>query len=237
MKTHFGNLEAVIFDMDGTLIEHTWKAEQLTQALYDKFAPELEPISKEIFFEEYFSRSVDLWYMMVDGVIDGDIAQLYGYRNTLRSLNLDDTLAYQMKNAWHELVLEEAQPFADTYTVLETIRPHFKTAIITNGFNSLQQAKLQKYRLCDYVDACFISEQVGFHKPDTRIFYHALKHFENISPQAALYVGDSPESDIKGATTAGFHAVLITKREKSYIPPSDVPTIRTLSDLLPYLFQ
>ena len=105
--------------MDGTLIEHTWRLERICQELFDAFAGKLAPVTSDDFFACYWEKSVDMWHMMVAGVLDGETAAVYGYANTLRMLGLDETLAEPMLNCWRDLVLQEAVPFEDTYPVLQ----------------------------------------------------------------------------------------------------------------------
>ncbi len=232
--TYFTNIDAVLFDMDGTLIKHTWQLSQITEALFAKFSQPLSPLSCEEFYDIFWQKNADMWYMMVDGAIDGQTAQLYSYTNTLRTLQKDPSLAPDMVTYWTELVLQEAVPFGDTNTILQTVRAHFTTGIVTNGFISLQRAKLKQYQLDTAVDFCLISEEVGFHKPDIRLFQEALQRAGNISPARAVFVGDTLSADIEGALNAGFHTVFMNHRDDQTPPPS-VPKIKNLSELLALL--
>jgi len=229
----FEHIKAVLFDMDHTLIKHTWKFDEITTALHRHFERELHPITADEFFELFWSKSIDLWYMMMDGVIDGDDAQLYSYINTLRALEKDTSLAPQMVDTWRKLVLSEISLFDDTLSVLDTLRQHFTLGIVTNGFATMQRAKLNHYKLDDWVDFSLVSEEAKSHKPDTRIFELALEKAGNIAPNEAVFVGDNPNTDIKGAIDAGIHAVFIATNGAT--PPANVPIINRLSDLFSLL--
>jgi putative hydrolase of the HAD superfamily len=220
--------------MDGTLIEHTWQLSQICQELYAEFAEQLAPVTVDEFFDLYWTKSADMWHMMVDGIIDGELAAIYGYANTLRTLGLDVNLAEPMLIAWREMVLEEAVPFEDTYEVLDAVRKTYKTGILTNGFKVLQRLKIDKYRLGDYVDFTLVSEEAGYHKPDPRIFKRALELADCALPEETLYVGDNPVTDIQGALNAGITPILMNV--SSIInPPSEVIKISRLTELLDLL--
>ena len=75
----FSGITTIIFDMDGTLIRHTWQLNEITEALFARFASHLAPITQDEFFENFWPRTEDMWYMMVDGVLDGDTAAKYSY--------------------------------------------------------------------------------------------------------------------------------------------------------------
>ncbi len=229
----FSGIKSILFDMDGTLIKHTWQYHEITTALFDAFAEKLAPFTGEQFYEVFWSKNFDMWYMMLDGVIDGDTAQVYSYINTLRHLKLDESLAPQMVDVWVQLVLKEAAPFDDTIHVLNTLREKYTLGIVTNGFATMQRAKIQHYNLAQHVDFTMVSEEIGYHKPDPRIFDAALKQAGDISPQQAIFIGDNLQTDIAGALNTGIHPVWIAGN--GYTPPDGVTVIERLSDLLPLL--
>lgn len=227
----FGQITTIIFDMDGTLIEHTWRLSQITETLFKRFAAALAPVTHDQFYDRFWSKNEDMWYMMVDGVLSGEMAAKYSYVNTLRSLGQDISLAQPMLAYWHELVLQEAKPFGDTLTVLEGLRPNYTTGIVTNGFAILQRAKIEQYDFGRYVDFVLVSEEVGYHKPDKRIFLQALKAAGQPLPQQTLYVGDSLASDIEPAREIGLIPILMNPRD-DLEPPAGVIKIKQLTTLL-----
>ncbi len=81
--------------------------------------------------------------------------------------------------------------------------------IITNGFTSLQQTRLERTGLRDHFDLLIISEEVGVAKPDARIFDYALAQAGNPSRDRVLMVGDTAESDIRGGVNAGLATLLV----------------------------
>ncbi len=230
----FSGIKSILFDMDGTLIKHTWQYHQITAALFEAFAEELSPLTSEEFYEVFWTKNVDMWYMMIDGVIDGDTAQVYSYINTLRHFKLDESLAPKMVEAWVQLVLNEAAPFDDTIHVLNTLREKYTLGIVTNGFTTMQRSKIRHYNLAQYVDFTMVSEEVGYHKPDTRIFDAALKQAGDVPPRQAVFIGDNLQTDIAGALNTGIHPVWIHNKNGNS-PPDGVTVIERLSDLLPLL--
>jgi putative hydrolase of the HAD superfamily len=230
----YSHITTIIFDMDGTLIEHSWQMSQLCDVFFARFAEALEPVSQEEFFECFWEKSEDMWHMVVDGVLDGKTAGNYAYINTLRSLGQDVRLVEAMLPYWVELVLQEAIPFEDTFTVLEAVRQKYRIGILTNGFIELQSQKIKKYNLASYVDFTLISEEAGYHKPDERVFLEALKLAGNISPYETIYVGDNLINDVRGARKAGLTPIFINTKD-NLEPPEGVVKIRRLSELLPLL--
>jgi FMN phosphatase YigB (HAD superfamily) len=58
------------------------------------------------------------------------------------------------------------------------------------------------------------SSQYGFVKPDHRLFLLACGLLD-VSPQNAIYIGDNPYNDVKGAQKIGMTAVLLNRNHKA----------------------
>lgn len=82
-------------------------------------------------------------------------------------------------------------------------------AVVTNGSAS-QRLKLEGIGASRFFDAVFISEEVGIAKPDPRIFRLAMSRL-NASPDRSVFIGDSLEHDMAGAGNAGMMTVYVKK--------------------------
>jgi putative hydrolase of the HAD superfamily len=94
----------------------------------------------------------------------------------------------------------------NTINIVNTIKVQAKVAIITNGSTQRQKAKIINTKLNSCFDIIIISEEVGFSKPDKRIFELALNKL-NVQPEAALFVGDDIEKDISGCQNANIKGI------------------------------
>lgn len=108
-----------------------------------------------------------------------------------------------------------------------------KVYIATNGFFVVQENRLKCQEFFKYVDGLFISEQLGFAKPDVRFFEQAEKLAGITLKGNALIIGDSLTSDIKGGSDYGI--------DTCWFNPSNLPipsepkitfTINKLSELI-----
>ena len=227
--------------MDETLLEHTQSFEELGYAIHHHFQSELVGVARDEFWETYWEKTVDLWFMMFDGVIDGVVARSYSFINTLRTLKMNESLFDEMVRVADEHILAATRLFDDTMPVLKRIRDAgITTGIVTNGYTQLQRLKLNHHGLCDLVDFTLVSEEAGAHKPDPRIFQQALAKTE-ASVSECLFVGDMPDADIKGAHAVGMPSALIDAGGKwanlrtATGAPKATFTIKRLGELLPIL--
>lgn len=109
----------------------------------------------------------------------------------------------------------------NTINIINKIKMHVKVAIITNGTTQRQNAKILNTNLNSCFDTIIISEEVGFAKPDKRIFDLALNKL-NVHPEDALFVGDDIQKDIGGCQNAHIKGIWFNphmKKNDSEIKP------------------
>ncbi len=103
------------------------------------------------------------------------------------------------------------------------------TAILTNGWNPLQQ---RKATLIGYQGPVLVSDDLGIRKPNPQAFM-ALADALGLTPDQMLYVGDTPETDIVGALGVGMQAIWFDWEQRPYAENLPRPThvIHALSEL------
>lgn len=90
-------------------------------------------------------------------------------------------------------------------------------AILTNGWNPLQQCKADAIGFSQPV---FVSDDIGVRKPSVKAF-NVLRDLFALEPEQIWYVGDDPLVDIVGALGAGMRAVWCDWEERKY--PTNIP--------------
>ena len=74
--------------------------------------------------------------------------------------------------------------------------------IVTNGILATQESRIKHSLIKDYVSDFFVSEFVGFQKPDVRYFEYVFSHIPQIEKDKILIIGDSLTADIAGGNNA-----------------------------------
>ncbi len=118
---------------------------------------------------------------------------------------------------------------ADAVPTLEALRASYALALVTN-FDHPPYARmvLSRYGLVELFDVIVISGEVHVDKPDPRIFHLALDAL-HCAPTDALFVGDSLDSDIAGASAVGCRPVLMDMGNRH--PAYEGERIRSLGEL------
>lgn len=126
-------------------------------------------------------------------------------------------------------------PFPGAVETLKALRERgVRLGLVTNGGCEFQRTKLERLDLESLFDAVTIEGEVGFGKPDPRIFRLALQSLD-VSANEAWMVGDNLEADIRGAQQLGIYAIWNDHAGKGLRPDSPVKPdriIRQLGDLL-----
>jgi len=121
----------------------------------------------------------------------------------------------------------------DTMPTLRALRGRYALALVSNfDHPPYVHNLLRQTGLTERFDYIVVSGDVRIDKPDPRIYHLALNAL-GCAPQEAVFVGDSLETDIAGATAVGCHPVLIDMRDRH--PTFPGARIRALGELLALL--
>ncbi len=223
---------AVLFDLDGTLLDHEGAAaDAITRSFPDADPAWLVPRWKEL-GEESFAR-------YLAGELSFTAQRRVRITTLTRELGLgdwDDARA----DAWFVGFLaayERAwRPFPEVKRVLEKLSERgLPLGVITNGDAAQQRRKIERTGLAGLLPHVVASSEAGAAKPSPGIFRTACAVL-GVEPPTATYVGDRLADDAQAAAAAGLTGVWL---DRSGAPPPnglDVARITTL-DALPALID
>ncbi|MFB7303431.1 HAD family hydrolase [Heyndrickxia sporothermodurans] len=207
-------IKAIFFDLDDTLHDHQAPFAKAFMETF-KYLKILPAISDSYKKFRYYS---DLqWGDYTKGKISLEHLRINRIKSTLESfdITLSEDQAIQFQKAYehnlnHLTLFSEVPQLFKELTTKGT-----ELGIITNGPVAHQQKKIHQLRLTQMIpnDRIFISDQVGYAKPDPRIF-HEVREKINIPAQNLIYVGDTWENDIVGPTNAGWNAIWFNHRNR-----------------------
>ena len=256
-------IDSLIFDLDDTLVVEQESAKaaiietaELAQAKYGLDPREmhttLRKTCREIWYDFPFhpyckSVGISSWeglwaeFTGPDKNLNAlrDWAPTYRYESWRTSLSrhgIDDPdLAAKLAETFPRLRRRKHTVYPDTMGALKRFSQSYTLGLLTNGTPDLQRRKMEGAGIAEYFDQILISGDVGFGKPDKRIFEMILTRLK-ASPKTSLMVGNSLTSDVQGAQNTGMRTVWINRSGKSrddrVVPDWEISSLDELDAIL-----
>ncbi len=178
-------MKAIIFDLDGTLVEFTREYRELLATTFETVTGDVREAwidtYNEAFFERFRACDPDPVRRAFDAVEAVDDAE-----------RLAETL--------HEREVSLSEPPMSVHADLERLGNAHQLGVLTNGVREWQLGKLRAHDLDSHFDTIVASYDVGAHKPDTAPFRLVE---ERLPADEYAMIGDS-DADIEGARAAGW---------------------------------
>ncbi|MEK4967633.1 HAD family hydrolase [Cytobacillus sp. FSL R7-0696] len=189
-------IKAVIFDLDGTLLNRDESVKKFIDNQYERLNKWVGHLSKE----KYTTRFIELdsrGYVWKDKVYQ-QLVDEFGITRVNWEGLLQDYIS-EFKNS--------CVPFPNLLSMLEDLRKsNLILGIITNGYGQFQMDNIKALGIEKYFKTILVSEWEGIKKPEPQIFKRALEQL-NVSANESIFVGDHPENDVKAAQNVGMKGI------------------------------
>ena len=96
---------------------------------------------------------------------------------------------------------------------VQKLSKHCKLYIATNGLAKAQTGRFDKSEIKEYIDGLFISELIGYSKPDKEYFEHIFSELNITDKSRVIILGDSLTSDMQGGKNAGITTCLYNPKK------------------------
>jgi putative hydrolase of the HAD superfamily len=213
-------IKAVIFDLDGTLLNRDASVRKFIDEQYERLNRWVGHIPKTI----YTSRFIEL-----DG--HGYVWKDKVYQQLVDEFNINQITWECLLQDYLEEFKKSCVPFPNLSNMLEVLKSKsIRLGMITNGKGKFQMDNIEALGIENYFDTILVSEWESIKKPSPEIFKKALNQLK-VSPNESIYVGDHPETDIKGAQNIGMKG--IWKRDSQW---DNVEADFVIDDLRELLF-
>ena len=205
----------IFFDLDNTL----WDFDKSSMLAFEKVFEQFDlinygiPSAKE-FHKTYFVYNNQLWEQYRQGKIDKEFLKNERFRLPLEDYGIyDECLAHELGESYTDYAARLVALVPNTIEILTYLKEkNYKIHLITNGFLEVQSIKMQASGLDKYIDKTFVSEVVGYKKPDHRIFYHAMKEVGGTTENCVM-IGDDLSVDILPAKEIGMPHIYFNRKQ------------------------
>lgn len=226
-------IKALLFDLDGTLLDHDTAAEvALIEAL------QTMPALHDVDHVHARRRWKQLEELAMERYLAGEIT-FTGQRRlriTLLAAELGlGTWDAPRTDAWFAGYLRRYESawriYPDVRPGLDALaeqHPHLRLGVLTNGDVDQQRKKLLRVGLAAGLPDVIASSEVGVAKPQPEIFQAGCARLR-LAPDEVAYVGDRLHTDAIAATNAGLYGIWLNRNNDATSP--ELPVIQTLDDL------
>ncbi len=223
--------ETILFDMDDTLFDFR---------LSEKMA------LKNVFFElglskgfsdyqtSYKKISTVLWSELEKGELMLSKLGVERFRRLFLKHNLEIN-PEEFGSKYLEYLGKEPHLIQGAVKLCSSLND-YRLAVVSNGFQDVQDSRIQKSPLCSTFVEVITSEKAGYQKPDTRIFDYTFSKLQIKDKAQVLIVGDSLSSDIQGGINYGIDTCWFNpEQRKNHTDILPTYEITELTDLLKIL--
>ena len=208
-------IKAVITDYIGTLANvRNYSLEASINTLRDALAAVGFETEKQSFLAAYKTahekyRAIRYGELreVTNAVWVSEALTALGYQTTV-----DDSRMKEALNVFFQDFIDslELRPNAESF--LKQTAEKCRLGLISNfTYAPVVYSSLRKLGISDFFNVIVVSEENGYRKPHQKIFQDTLQQL-HVEANEAVYIGDSPKEDIKGALQAGIMTFFVSSQ-------------------------
>lgn len=190
----------LLFDADNTILDFDKSEAFALCCALEKFGVEY---TEEI-LSVYKRNNLKMWELLEECKVSKEQVLIGRFELTAEELNLSvdvNALAAEYERMLHKAyyVIDGAESLLS-----KLICDGFKLYLVSNGVLSIQNSRMKGSGLDRYFIKRFISEEIGYPKPQIKYFEYCFAHIDGFDKESTLIIGDSLTSDIRGGINAGI---------------------------------
>ncbi len=191
----------LLFDLDGTLFDINAVEEFVLKEVLNYYSLEFS----DSILKEYSKINEQLWKEFEIGRLTKSQVRLKRFEILIQKyfkkseININDLADY-----YFDLFSKTVIAFDGVSDILEKLKNNYELYVISNGSTDVQYYKLDKLNFTNYFKKIFLSEEIGYAKPNKLFFENVYKSLNKPPKDTVLVIGDSISADINGGFDFGF---------------------------------
>ncbi len=195
-------IKTVLFDLDDTILD--FKMSERVALSKTLIKLNIEPTEEII--SKYSKYNISQWKRLELGEIDREEVKVNRYKLLFDDIGVD--VSPKTATEIYEENLAHGHYFVDgAKEMLESVYKDYDLYLVSNGAKKVQEGRLSTANINHCFKGIFVSEVVGFEKPNVEFFNKVFSQIENFDRKKTVIIGDSLSSDIKGGKNAKIKTV------------------------------
>lgn len=224
----------LLFDVDNTILNFDRAEEVALARILQKYGPTLD---QERLHDTYHKINRSMWQAYERGEMTRE--DLLNSRFFETFYIFDITVDGEALAAEYQAMLAEGHEAITGAAEMLHALCDIPKYVVSNGVGTTQYKRLEDSDMIQHFKAIYVSEDVGFHKPQIEFFEHVFTHSPEINRETTLIIGDSLTSDIQGGINAGIDTCWFNfyqeENTTSIVPTYTITSLDALLKLLPKL--
>ena len=221
----------LLFDADNTLLDFDENERVSLTRAFRRFGLPCDEKTLRL----YHDINLMYWQMLAENKIGKEELLIKRFSTLFERIGVDAD-PVQTENYYRAQLGQGCQVVPGAIEVCRKLKADYKLYVITNGVASTQHSRLTGSGIEALMDGIFISDEIGYDKPDVRFFEYVQNHIEGFENQKALVIGDSLFSDIRGGVDFGLDTCYLNAYHKpntsKIIPTYEIQDIVELLTIL-----
>ena len=194
-------IRVVLWDVDNTLLDFHAAENAAVRKCFEIF--DLGPCTDEM-IRTYSAVNVRYWEKLERGEMTKREILVNRFREFFSMFGVDPDAAERFNDEYQYRLGDTIVFFPGAMETVAALRDRVRQYGVTNGTRIAQERKLKLSGLGEALDRVFISEDVGYEKPDIRYFQRVFSAIGDCPREEIMIVGDSLTSDMLGGVNAGI---------------------------------
>lgn len=225
-------IKGILFDVNGTLVDiHTDEGhDDIYRVLSNVLCYQglcLDPhVLKDLYFQTMKAQRAGCGERHPEFDAVGIFREIIRQHTTDFTRGLSSEKVAQLPGLLAEIFRAAScfrlQLYPGVHETLRALQPKYHLAIVTDGQSAYALPELHAVGLLEHFDPIIVSGDVGYRKPDARLFTAALTTMK-LPPCEVLYVGNDMYRDVYGAQNVGMKTVFFKsnqgRHEKEGVEP------------------
>lgn len=190
--------KVILFDADGTLLDFEESERCGLDTVFKEHGIQLTQDMRTYYHE----MNAQLWSDFEAGIIEKKDIMDIRFQRLLDAFHIPYD-GHVLEAAYREQLNKGTHLISGALSICQELKKKKRLYIVTNGVSNTQYRRLKGSHLYSNFLDVFVSEDVGYQKPDIGYFEHVMRTIQ-VRPRQVLLVGDSLTSDILGANRAGI---------------------------------
>lgn len=225
-------IKFILIDLDDTILDFRLAEHTALKLTLSEFGIK----NDGEMLSDYSKINIAQWQRLERGELTREQVKTERYRLLFEKYGITSVTPAEM-TARYESNLAIGHFFVDgAENLLKSLSNNYRLFLVSNGARDVQLSRIGSSGIAPYFERIFISEDIGFVKPDVRFFENAAAQIDGFSKDSAVILGDSLTADVKGGINFGIMTVWFNKYGAEFtgaiVPDFTVNSLSEVNDII-----